>query len=149
MITTSNLPANYKPYMNLNFCSNNISGGGHIFTIGEVLPLLVGVGKTPRIWLQAVAAPRESEFITIVADSKSNHPAVEVKKTGCSILVYVHGKIVLSVKSVSSEMAQVSEVDFRPLGLNLFGNSSSLNLGGMHLSRNTFSNVRVAFKLGK
>lgn len=148
MITTSNLPENYKSYQSLSFCSNNIFGGGHIFAIGDVLPLLVGVGAAPRIWLQAVAAPGGKEFITIVADSKATHPAVNVKSIGSKVIVSVQGKTVLSAESNGEQQAIVSEVDFRPLGLNVFGNSSSLSLGGMQLSHNTFSNVGVAFGLG-
>ena len=148
MITISNLPLNYKPYGSLKFCSNTISGGGHIFAIGEVLPLLVGAGDSPRIWLQAVASPCGKEFITIVADSKANHPVVNVKSIGNKVIVSVQGKTVLRVESNDEKHAIVSEADFRPLGLNVFGNSSSLSLGGMQMSNNTFTNVGVAFGLG-
>jgi len=148
MITTDNLPANYKPYQNLIFCGNNITGGGHIFAMGKVLPLLVGMGTLPRIWLQAISAPGSKVFISIVDDSKSTHPAVDVITDGSKVVVSVRGKTVLAAESIDEQRAIVSELDFRPLGLNLFGNSSSLNLGGMQMSQNTFSGVGVAFGLG-
>lgn len=148
MITTENLPSNYRPYQSLSFCSNNISGGGHIFAMGKVLPLLIGVGPSPKVWLQAVAAPRSKEFVTIVADSKATHPAVDVVDDGNKVVVSVRGKIVLTVEAKDEQGAVVSEVDFRPLGLNVFGSLASLSLGGMQLSHNTFSSVGVAFGLG-
>jgi len=148
MITNENLPESFLPYQDLNFCSNNILGGGHIFAIGKVLPLLIGVGSTPRVWLQAVAAPNSKEFVTIVADSESTHPAVDVSVIGNKIVVSANGKVVLNVEAIDDKHAVVSEVDFRPLGLNVFGSSEALSLGGMKLSRNTMSGVGVAFGLG-
>lgn len=148
MITRDSLPKYFKPYQNLSFCSNSILGGGHIFAMGDVLPLLIGVGPSPRVWLQAVAAPGSKEFVTVVADSKATHPAVDVTVDGVKVIVSVQGIAVLTVEAKNDQRAVVSEVDFRPLGLNVFGNSSSLNLGGMQLSNNTFSGVNVAFGLG-
>jgi hypothetical protein len=148
MITTENLPTNYKPYQSLSFCSNNIFGGGHIFAMGNVLPLLVGIGTLPRIWLQAVAAPGSKDFVTIVADSRATHPAVDVTAVGGKVVVSVRGRTVLAAEANDEQRAVVSEIDFRPLGLNVFGNSAGLSLGGMQLSNNTFSGVGVAFGLG-
>lgn len=148
MITTENLPVGYKPYNHLNFCSNIINGGGHIFAVGKTIPLLVGVGSAPRVWLQAVAAPGSKEFVSIVEDSISTHPAVSVETIGSKIIVSVHGKIVLKAETKGNLNAVVSEVNFRPLGLNVVGSPMGLSLGGMQLSRNTFTNVAIAFGLG-
>lgn len=148
MITTENLPEDYTPYQNLSFCSNNILGGGHIFAMGEVLPLLIGKGVSPRVWLQAVAAPDSKEFVTIVADSVSIHPAVGVSVVGNKVVVSVRGKVVLTAVAMDDQHAVVSEIDFRPLGLNVSGSSNALNLGGMKFTHNTMSGVGVAFGLG-
>jgi hypothetical protein len=148
MITTENLPSGYTPYQDLSFCSNSILGGGHIFAMGKVLPLLIGIGPLPRVWLQAVAAPGSKEFVTIVADSKATHPAVSVSAVGNKVVVSVRGTAVLTAEAKGERQAIVSEVDFRPLGLNVYGNSNALSLGGMQLSHNTISGVGIAFGLG-
>ena len=116
--------------------------------MGKVLPLLIGVGATPRIWLQAVSAPGSKEFTTVVDDSKSTHPAVSVTTEGNKVVVSVRGRTVITAESNSEQSVTVNELDFRPIGLNVFGNSSSLSLGGTQLSNNTFSGVGVAFGLG-
>lgn len=148
MITTKNLPEHFRPYQSLKFCSNNITGGGHIFAMGQVLPLLIGTGPSPRIWLQAVEAPGSKNFVTVVADSKATHPAVNVNVDGGKVNISVRGIAVLTVEANDDQKALISELDFRPLGLNVFGSSSSLNLGDMQLSNNTFAGVGVAFGLG-
>ena len=148
MITITNLPKKYKPCATVNFCSNTILGGGHIFAIGDVLPLLIGAGKTPQIWLQAVLNAERQEFIVVVENSESKHPSVTVSKFGAQLVVTVGGKTVISVESTGPDSATVQEADFRPLGLNVVGSSSSLSMGGMVVSRNTFANSGVAFKIG-
>lgn len=148
MITKDHLPAEYKPYQNIDFCSNHLHGGGHIFAMGQVIPLLVGTGEHPRIWLQAVSTPGKQNFVTIVSDSKPNHPAVSVETKGAKVIVSVQGRTVLCVESCGPDTASVTELDLRPIGLNIFGNSSSLSLGNMQLSQNTFAGVGVAFGLG-
>ena len=107
MITTENLPKYFRPYQRLSFCSNNISGGGHIFAMGQVLPLLIGVGPFPRVWLQAVAAPGSKEFVTVVADSKATHPAVDVTVDGGKVVVSVRGIAVLTVEAKDDQSAVV------------------------------------------
>lgn len=148
MITTENLPKDYTPYQVLDFCSNKIIGGGHIFAMGNIVPLLLGTGRAPRVWLQAVAAPGSKDFVTIVADSVSIHPAVDVSVKESRVVVSVRGKSVLTAEALDDQHAFVSEIDFRPLGLNIFGSSEALNLGGMKFSHNTMSQVAVAFGLG-
>lgn len=147
MITTENLPIQYRPYQIISFCSNQIIGGGHIFAMGKDLPLLIGEGRKPRIWLQAVSTPDSRELITVVSNSRSTHPAVSVKVDGKRVIVTVQGRTVISAEPMGANGAVVTELDLRPVGLNVFGNQSGLSLGGMHLSHNTISGVGVAFGL--
>lgn len=149
MITSEKIPAGYTPYQSINFCSNEIVGGGHIFAMGKVLPLLIGTGPKPKIWLQAIASPNSKQFITIVDASTATHPSVRVTEQGGKVIVIISGKTVLAVEATSTQKAIVSELDLRPIGLNVYGNSSMLHLGGMQLSKNTFSGVGTAFGLGE
>lgn len=145
MITKNSLPDGYVPYKRITVCSNELVGGGHIFAVGDVLPLLIGVGPKPLIWLQAVASPNSKEFVTIVDASISTHPAVRVSESGRRVTVTVGGAPVLAVEAISSESAVVSELDLRPIGLNVYGSSSKLHVGGMQISRSTFAGVGTAF----
>lgn len=148
MITTENIPAGYTPYQSITICSNKIIGGGHIFAIGKILPLLIGVGPKPTIWLQAIDAPNSKNFVTIVDASIATHSAVRVSESGNKIKVVVAGKTVLAVEAISPKNALVTELDLRPLGLNVHGNSSMLFVGGMQISRSTFDGVGTAFGFG-
>jgi hypothetical protein len=139
MITRNTLPENYKPYDTLVVCSNKLSGGAHIVAVGDVFPLIIGKGKKPKIWLQAMSAPDSKEFITIVEESISKHPAVKVQEDGDSIIITIQDSKVLVVSSSSNDSATVSELDLKSVGLNISGNQKSLSVGGSTFSGNSMS----------
>lgn len=145
MITIENLPVGYKPYSSIKVCSNTLEGGGHILVVGKALPLLIGMGPKPLIWLQALANPKptkkQEKFLTIVDASIATHPLVRVSEQGNEITVAVGGKIVLRVRAVDPELVEVRELDLRPLGLNVYGDESKLVAGGMQFSTSIFSGV--------
>ena len=149
MITTTNLPIEFTPCNKVELCSNIILGGSQLFLLGNTVPLLVGAGgQAPRIWLQAISDPDTREFIPVVQDSRSVHPAVNVSIDGSSILISIDRHTVVDAQSVGESYVRIKEIDLRPLGLNVYGNQSGLKLGGMQLSNNTMSGVEVAFSLG-
>lgn len=145
--TLKNLPKSYVPYKSLIVCSNTLSGGGHIASIGETLPLIIGKGDKPQIWLQALTNPETKQFTPIVESSVSKHPAVVVKEISGYVVVSVQGTQILKVKAKGGN-ASVEILDLRPLGLNLSGNSTSMNVGGNTFSNNSMSGGGVLIGLG-
>jgi len=107
--------------------------------IGEVLPVLVGKGEKPQVWLQALPNPDKSEFVTIVEASISKHQAVKVFEDSGALNIHVGGTNVLSVRVTGEDSAEISLLDLRPLGINLHGNNSELKVGGSIFSKNSFA----------
>ena len=91
------------------------------------------------IWLQALTKPESKEFVTIVEGSISKNPAVKVYEENDVLKVSVSGTMVLSVKTTSENSAEVDELDLRPLGLNLHGDSFMLMVGDSKFSGNSMS----------
>ncbi len=137
MITTKNLPNSYVPYKILNICSNSIKDGGHVLAVGEVLPLVIGKGEKPMIWMQALADSKLKTFVTIVEASVPIHPAVRVYEKSGQLIVAVMETIVLSIENSDTDSAKIIILDLRPLGLNLHGNESVLFVGTSQLSNNS------------
>lgn len=146
--TKDSLPKSYKPYEELTVCSNTLVGGGHIVAVSGVLPLIIGAGEKPQIWLQAINNAEKQEFISIVENSVSKHPAVDVIEISGAVTVKIQGKTILSVMSPSEDSAVVDSVDLRPLGLNMFGDASSLKVGDSSFSGNSMSGGGVLIGLG-
>jgi hypothetical protein len=148
IFSRTNLPKSYQPYGNLTVCSNHLIGGGQIVAVGDVLPLIIGKGEKPQIWLQAMNNPETKEFISIVENSVSKHPAVEVLEVSGSVIISIQGIKVLSVKQVSEDSAVVESMDLRPIGVNLHGNSNSMDVGNSVLSGNSMHGDSVLIGLG-
>lgn len=148
MITKDHLPPTYLPYQQLTLCSNLLIGGGHLIQTGNALPLLIGKGPTPQVWLQAPTDPSGKAFAPLVSASVATHPAVSVSSESGALRVYAGGTLVLRVRQINDQQAEVDELDLRPIGFNIFGNKSSLTAGGMHMSGNAVSGGGTFLALG-
>ena len=149
MITREKLPKSYSPYETLVVCSNTLSGRGHLLAIGEVLPVLVGKGEKPQVWLQALSNPDKSEFVIIVEASISKHQAVKVFEDSGALNIHVGGTNVLSVRVTGEDSAEIFFLDLRPFGINLHGNNSELKVGNSTFIRNSFAGGGTMISLGK
>ncbi|WP_153773362.1 hypothetical protein [Pseudomonas sp. MNR3A] len=143
MFTLDSLPRNFRPYKNLNVCSNKLLGGGHLFSVGNKLPIIVGAGVKPQIWLYGVTSPDRARNTLLVDSSIAQHSWVRVEEAGRQLLVKVHGSTVLRVEQTGEDQAVVSEIDLRPIGYNVHGGVSSLSIGGVQFSGSIFNNVGV------
>lgn len=139
MITQDNKPKNYTPLDILKICSNIISDGGHLVAIGDVLPILIGKGEKPKVWLQAIADAKSNTFVSIVEESISKHPNVKVFENDGYLTIMVAEKVVLGVKMTGDNTANIDKLDFRPIGLNMYGDSESLNIDDSSFSGNFMS----------
>ncbi|MNH02481.1 hypothetical protein D3C85_1182450 [compost metagenome] len=147
--TKSHLPKGYKQYSNLTICSNSIKGGGHILSIGNVLPIIIGKGPKPQVWLQVIASPNKNEFISIVENSVSKNSAVKVFEENGVLTISAHDNKVMSVRaSEDGDSAIVEFLDMRPIGFNVYGDKNSLNMGNSKFSGNSMSGGGVLFGVG-
>ena len=139
MIKLSKLPKGYQSYSVLTLCSNRLLNGGAVIAVGDVPPLLIGKGSKPQIWLQALQSPQSKKFILLVDASISCHPMVRVEEVGRQIVVKANGVTILKVEQTEEDQAIVYALDLRPLGFNVFGDTSELFAGGMVFSDSTFA----------
>jgi len=148
MITINSKPNDYTPFEILTVCSNTVKGGGNLVAVGDTLPLLVGKGNIPQIWLLALADTKTNSFIPIVEKSISKHSAVKVYEESGVLNIMISGEIVLSVRKDSESSVSITTLDFRPLGLNMHGNETSLNVGGGTFSGNSMAGGGTLIGLG-
>lgn len=150
MITLQNLPEKYISLESLTICSNKMIGGGFPFAVGGQLPLIIGSGKEPMVWMQAVTDSHAKTLLLIVDENISTVKEINVTKPESGVIeIYLEGKIkLLRVKKMGNKSATISDLDLRPLGLNIFGNEKGLNVGGSSFSKNTFQGSGVFVGLG-
>lgn len=143
MIKLDKLPKGYVPYGTLSLCSNKLLGGTKIIAVKNVLPLLIGKGAKPQIWLQALQSPQSKKYILLVDSSISRHPLVRVEEVGRQLIVKINGGTVLKVEQTGDDQAMVTELDLRSIGFNVYGGMSELSVGGLTFSNSTFNSVGV------
>ncbi|KQE85283.1 hypothetical protein [Acinetobacter lactucae] len=150
MFTFKNLPDNYLPLEKLTICSNKIVGGGFPFSLGEGLPIIIGGGNNPNVWIQALTNSHVKNLTLIVDENISKAKEISVvKPTNGVIEVYYKSTIkILRVKSNGERSATISHLDLRPIGLNITGTPLKLNIGGSSFSNNTVKGTNVFVGLG-
>lgn len=135
------IPSEYQSFERLTICSNTLIGAGAIVKIGDFEPILVGKGlKLPAIWLRARA--NKKNWISIVERSISLNPQIEIinEVTSNTTTIKTKDIIILKAQQLESSCA-INDLDLRPLGLNIWGNSQFLKVGEGEFRGNTMQGV--------
>lgn len=144
----NSLPMQYTPFKEVYVGSNHLTGVQVLFEIRSFVPLLVGAGEVPRIWLSIPADKGGDEWRPLIEDNESLHPKVVVKMGQDSVEVNTPDGVVLEVRRESGVVARVVRIDLRPFGINIYGDEKSLTVMNSVLSRNEFMNVKVMVGIG-
>jgi hypothetical protein len=145
------LPPDFLPFARLDVCSNVMNGGKAPFLIGDKVPLLVGKNSHAKFWLSAPKDRAATEWVDLIVAGTTVHPDVKVlfSEDQRTISVQFRRQPVLELRVVSADSADLSFIDLRPIGLNIFGDNDGLHLGTNRLSSNSFKNVAYMAKLGQ
>lgn len=149
-MTYSQLPPGYEPYSRLEFCSNALEQVQVPFELNGEPFLLIGKGEVPVVWLKGPADATASAWEYVVKANRSANPAVAVSINPLlgEVRVLVEKSMVLEVKRLGPDKGVVTQLDFRPLGLNITGNKTGLQVGGTTISNNTFRTLYAAIATG-
>lgn len=150
MYTLKVLPKSYKSLESLIICSNNMIGGGFPFSLGDGLPVIIGMGEEPIVWLQAIKNHETKKLFLLVDANISTVKEISVTKPKEGVIeIFYNGEYrILRVEKLSDTSAEISYLDLKPLGLNISGDQNALTVGGSSFSNNTFSGSSVFMGLG-
>lgn len=141
MSDAQSLPSDYIPFNELTICSNKLVNGRMPFSIKGQAPLLIGSGEIPRIWLNLPPTESTAAWKPLVQANTSLSQTIKVKADRKHIDVNIEKSPIVKVVIHSDRSAEIEQLDLRPLGLNIYGDKSSLFVGGSELRYNTFQNV--------
>ncbi len=132
------VPSEYIPIGTYNFCSNKITNVKYLIDDHGFKPLLIGSGKTPRIWLYARAS--ENEYVQLIDDNKSlvENFEITINIENKTIQVIAGKNIIKSILKLNfKQVIEVIQLDLRLVGLNIYGDANQLNVGGNKLIKNS------------
>lgn len=134
----------FENYDEIIICSNYIKDYKSIIKQNDngFEPLIIKKDseRRPLIFLKSYI-DNKSETIDIINGEKSliNSFTFESSTTGC-IITHKNVAILEAVLNEKGIM-EVITLDLRPIGLNIFGDSTALNIGGNRISRSSMSGV--------
>jgi len=139
------LPENYTPYNELIICNNILINVIVPIELNKRIPLLIGKGDIPLVWLSIPATKDASSWQEIVIKNESLNKKIAVitSEKDKSVIIKAGKHIFIHVKKISDEKAEVIGLDLRPLGLNIYGDTKGLYIATYSLSKNTFNNVHT------
>lgn len=152
-MTKINLPKEFIAFEELEFCSNILQNCNIPIVIKDKPVVLVGKGERPQIWLWGLLDPQSPLLVPLVycnsvriftapikVESENNYTRVKLKDT---IIIEA------SKHLHSDEKAMVDHLDMRPLGFDIYGNSSTLHVGTNVMVGNRISGGNVFIALGR
>jgi len=147
------LPTQYRPFRELNLCSNVlINVRAPLAANGQPL-LLVGRGTNgaPLVWLAARMSPESKVWAYVVEAGRPLRPLIVINTDNVAgaVTVHVGGTLAVKARKVSDDTVAVDSLDLRPLGLVVYGSTRELHIGGMMMERNTLENLGIAFAIGE
>ncbi len=154
-MTEKDLPKEFAAFEELIFCSNILENCKIPIAIDDRPIILVGKGKQPQIWLwvRAAQTTKDSTQIVLAQIVSSNSVRIPVGSITVDTVdncTYVKIKDVVIIKAVrhSEEKATIEQIDLRPLGFSVHGDSKALGVGNTIMADNRITGTRVAIALG-
>lgn len=146
MYTRDRMPEGYVPYDTLVVCSNTITGGGVLFQVLGQIPLWIGMGEKPRVWINSVSSLGQALPLVVDSDPAVSN-ASSFEENGAFGFA-INGDLLIRIDEFSARTCRVGELNLFPIGLAIRGDSSGMVIGGTSFSRNKFDGVGVMFNLG-
>lgn len=131
----------FENFNEIIICSNYLKKYGSIIKQSDngFEPLIIKKGEGDKVFVFLQGYDRiSSQPIVIVNGNKSiiNSVIFDSSKTGC---IVIHNEIkILEVVQNEDGIMEVINLDLRPVGFNVFGDSTALNMGGNTMSRGSF-----------
>jgi len=139
-------PEDYEVFGMVNLCGIRLIDTPVIFQLPNMVqPLLIGKGKVPRVWISAPLDQSRLQWGFVVNDSVALHPAFKIKKSGRNLTIHAGKTLIIAARAHGEDEVIVSELDLRPVGLDIRGDSRALKIGSNEMSAFTLSSSPAAF----
>jgi hypothetical protein len=146
------VPEDYIPYTSVQLCSNIILNSKFILEVRGFHPFLIGKALFPYVWLSAPGAPGQGveNWPRVVERSTAKFPSIRIQhfRQAKSLSLSINETRVLQIASYSDDAVVVDQIDLRPLGLLIFGDTAKLTVGTSSYSSNRIEGGRSFLAIG-
>ena len=142
------LPSQYTPFQRVRLGSNVLENVVAVFSINSFIPLLVGDGENPKVWLSIPTNRDGTEWYPLIKENFSSHREVTVEVAKRRVTVRTpQGTVLNVVKNIKNTLV-FFKLDLRPFGLNVYADEGALYVMDNKLAKNEFKNIQVVIRIG-
>ena len=142
------LPTSYSVPGKLMIGTNRLENVTALVTFNNYVPVLIGEGETPRVWLTIPANSKGTEWYPLVKDNFSTHPDVKVLTSNHNVQISTPDGIVVDAETFEDGSIDVHTLNLRPFGLNIHAEQGKLVIMNSTFSKNRMKNVKVMVGIG-
>ena len=142
------LPPQYIPFQRVRLGSNTLENVVAIVSINGFIPLLVGDGESPKVWLSIPTNKEGTEWYPLIKENFSSHADVSVEVAKRRVTVRTPQGTILNVVKNNENSLVFFKLDLRPFGLNIYADEGALQVMGSKLAKNEFKNIKVVIGIG-
>ena len=142
-------PSGFDPVNDYILCGSRLTNTQVPIEVYGTAPLLIGTGVIPRLWLYSPTDGKFQSWIPVVLDNKAQVNGVVVQKQQpYTISIEAGSTTLLRIQFLKGTPITVTHIDFRPIGLNIYGDGTSIKMGSGVISGSHIENCRVGIGLG-
>ena len=142
------LPKHYRAPEKVVIGSNTLENVNIIMSFNGFVPLLIGDGDIPHVWLNIPANNEGTEWYPLVKDNFSTNSKVLVKETKTSLKISTPDGVVLECKKKEDGSIVVLLLNLNPFGLKVESDANQLSIMNQTFQKNGFKNVGTMFGIG-
>jgi len=148
-IVLPKLPEEYFPFEELIICGNQFIRGQVPIRMKSKIPFLIGKGDVPLIWLNAPLTKDGDNWKEVIVKNQSLNKKIEVMISRDTVSIITNDKTftVIKVNKLSDDLAEIIDLDLRPLGLKIYGDKSGLHIGFHSVTNNIFEGVHTMISM--
>ncbi|MEL4247745.1 hypothetical protein [Shewanella xiamenensis] len=138
---SDSLPSNFKPPRKMNIGTNSFHNTTALLNFKGYVPILIGEGDNPHIWINIPANQDGSEWYPLVKDNFSTNQSVIVIKGDNSVKVTTPEGVIIDCEIKNDRSIYVKKLNLKPFGINVYADENSMNIMGTSFTSSGFSNI--------
>lgn len=145
---SDSLPTSYKAPKKLTIGTNTLENVNLILSFKGYVPILIGDGDKPRIWINIPINREGTEWYPLVKDNFSTNDKVIVIEHENSVKITTPDGVVVDCLKTSDGSIDVKTLNLKPFGLDVVSDAKQLRMMNQVLSGNGFKNVGTMIGVG-
>ena len=142
------LPTNYNAPKKIIIGTNTLENVKLILSFNGFVPILIGDGQNPRIWLNIPANKEGTEWYPLIKDNFSTNPKVRVIENENSVKITTPDGIIVECVKSSEDMIEVKRLNLKPFGLKIESDSEKLIVMNQTFTTSVFRDVGTMIGIG-